>query len=123
VGRECRVERLDCGGAGELVVVLCPPPLNPLEHPAARPEKFTSVAPGSLSMGYEEDWSRGYYVYVSPRGGGFYMEGPLDAFDDPGCGARAVPLVMEFLVGSGALGPQEAGFLEAILSRRVFRGA
>jgi len=87
-----------------------------------RLEKFTGIAPGSLSMGYEPDWSRGYYIYAAPAGGGFYLEGSLDAFDDPGCGARVVPMVLEHLARGGLVDQPGLAMLEAILSHRVFRG-
>lgn len=116
---DCTVRELDCPGG--LLVVLCPPGASLLDHPRVQAEKFTSIAPGSLSMGYEDDWSRGYYVYASPRGGGFYLEGSLDAFDDPSCGAQAVPMVLEYLASRGLVDRGGAAMLEAILYRRVFR--
>ncbi len=119
-GEACRVVELShCPGG--LVIVLCPAPLDPLSHPLAKPEKLGGVRPGSLSMGYEDDWSRAYYALVAPGGGGFYMEGGMDAFDDPGCGAEAVPLIMQWLA-SRTRG-LDLGFIEAILAHRVFRSA
>jgi hypothetical protein len=94
---------------------------NPLDDPrsANGKEKFRGLAPGSLSMAYEDDWSRAYYVYYYPGVGGFYIEGDMDAFDDPECGDKVVPRILGFLKERGLPADAER-LLEIILSRRVF---
>ena len=121
-GRGCEERVFECSG-GPVLVVACPPPLDPLSHPRARRERFRWVSPGSLSVEYEDDWSRGYFAYIIPgRGGGFYMEAPLDSLDDPSCGSTVAPWILERLSGWG-LDPRALEMLGFILSRKVFRGA
>lgn len=118
----CRVESFECRG-GRVVAVFCRPPVNPLMHPLAEAgrEAIRWLQPGSLSMGYADDWSKAYYAYLLPGGGGFYLEGSMDAFDDPSCGGSVVPVVLRELAAMGAPG-DALTMLEMILSRKVFRG-
>ncbi len=116
---DCVVREFRCPGG--LVVVACPPPVDPLSHPRARREVFRWVTPGSLSVEYEPDWSRGYFAYVMPgRGGGFYMEASLDALDSPECGGEVVPWLTG-LLGEWGLEPRLLEMLRLILSMKVFR--
>ena len=91
----CIEEEYRCR-SGSVVVVMCSG--DPFENPraASSRQRFRALAPGSLSMAYEDDWRRGYYVYYYPGVGGFYMEGDMDAFDDPECRDLVVPVFSGF---------------------------
>ena len=116
----CEERRVKCRSC-PVLLVLCPPPLDPLLAPGAEQGRgaIRSAPPGVLASGYEDDWSRAYYTYRAPGGGGFYMEACMDALDEPGCGDMVVPLLVSWLSSIG-VPPQHVALLQQILSRKVF---
>jgi hypothetical protein len=101
-----------------VLLVVCSSSEELSSHPLFRIEKLDHLVPGSLASRYEDDWSRAYYAYVEPGGGGFYIEGSMDAIDDPACGALVIPTLEELARSHGvAMGPG----LRFILAQRVFR--
>ena len=106
--------------SGTVKVVVCPYGTDITAEQNVKADKFTSVAHGSIASSFERDWSKAYFLYISPEGGGFYLEGDLDAFDDPECGAHVVPYLVATMKAAGI---RVDPLLEIILSRRVFRSA
>ncbi len=113
---QCIEEKVSCR-SGNVKLLVCNADL--LAHPSVRKQVFPSINIGSLLSQFENDWSKAYFLYLgSPRGDGFYLEGDLDAFDDPECGETVLPLLERMLANTRVSIPT---YLRMILSRRVFR--
>ncbi len=106
--------------SGRVKAIVCPPGSDITAAEGVRVEKFQSIVPGSLASSYEDDWSNAYFLYVATEGGGLYLEGGLDAFDDPDCGSSVVPQIVSAMRRVGLNVPP---LLEIVLGRRVFRSA
>ena len=114
----CIGRRINCE-AGSVDLVICEEPRDVLRTSLVKKEKFQNIATGSLLSAYEDDWSRAYFMYIDAARGAIYLEGELDAFDDPLCAATALPIVLEQVRRIAS--PEARAMLEQIMSRRVFR--
>jgi hypothetical protein len=118
----CKHKLFTCGGKGSILVVVCSPPLNPLQHKLATRgrKKISWLVPGSLSMAYEDDWSKAYYALIFQEGGGFYLEGDMDSFDEPQCNDVIVSWLVRTLSNIGVQQNMLA-IIQYILSTKVFK--